>query len=66
MVGDATSEGVAFPSVPSMARISGLPTRSWLTLDVGTVPAGLTIDGQAFGSRKAGGHISGVAMVLDR
>lgn len=66
MVGDATTEGVTFSSVPSMAGIGGLSTRTGLALDVRTVPASLTIDGQAFGTRKASGHIAGVAMVLDR
>lgn len=45
MIGDATSKGVAFTSMPSVAWVLRLSARSWLTLDVWAIPTCLKISG---------------------
>lgn len=44
----------------------GVDIRQWLTftLNIGTVPTGLSINGQTFGTRKSSGNVAGVAVVL--
>lgn len=57
---------IARNGLPGLVRSNcrAFDVRLTFALHIRSVPAGLSVDGQAFGARKSGRHISGVAVVL--